>query len=41
MLIEAWARLRPSGWRLVIAGPDEAGHLRVLQAAVAAAHLDA
>ncbi|HUR00872.1 MAG TPA: glycosyltransferase [Gemmatimonadaceae bacterium] len=26
MLIEAWARVRPAGWRLVIAGPDEAGH---------------
>ena len=26
MLVEAWAKVRPSGWRLVIAGPDEAGH---------------
>jgi len=26
-LVEAWARLRPVGWRLQIAGPDEAGHL--------------
>lgn len=26
MLIEAWARERPNGWRLLIAGPDEAGH---------------
>ncbi|THD77668.1 MAG: glycosyltransferase [Phenylobacterium sp.] len=25
-LIEAWARVRPAGWRLEIAGPDEAGH---------------
>jgi glycosyltransferase involved in cell wall biosynthesis len=25
-LIEAWARVRPAGWRLVIAGPDEGGH---------------
>ncbi|MDB5440504.1 MAG: hypothetical protein JWM33_2931 [Caulobacteraceae bacterium] len=32
MLVEAWARIRPQGWRLVIAGPDEAGH----QAKVAA-----
>jgi glycosyltransferase involved in cell wall biosynthesis len=31
MLIEAWARLRPSGWRLRIAGPDEAGHLAELR----------
>jgi glycosyltransferase involved in cell wall biosynthesis len=26
MLIEAWARLRPAGWSLRIAGPDEGGH---------------
>lgn len=26
-LIQAWARLRPVGWQLKIAGPDEAGHL--------------
>ena len=26
-LVEAWARLRPSQWRLLIAGPDEGGHL--------------
>jgi glycosyltransferase involved in cell wall biosynthesis len=26
MLVEAWGRLRPAGWVLSIAGPDEAGH---------------
>jgi len=26
MLIEAWACVRPQGWQLRIAGPDEAGH---------------
>lgn len=26
LLIEAWARVRPDGWELVIAGPDEGGH---------------
>lgn len=26
MLIKAWDRLRPDGWRLEIAGPDEGGH---------------
>ncbi len=26
-LVAAWALVRRSGWRLVIAGPDEAGHL--------------
>jgi len=25
-LIDAWARVRPEGWRLVIAGPDEGGY---------------
>lgn len=31
-LLDAWARLRPVGWRLVIAGPDEGGHLQQVQA---------
>ena len=39
MLIEAWAAVRPPNWRLVIAGPDEAGHQAVLEAAIAAAGL--
>jgi len=26
LLIEAWAGLRPAGWHLAIAGPDEGGH---------------
>ncbi len=26
MLVEAWARVRPQGWILEIAGPDEDGH---------------
>jgi len=25
-LVEAWAKVRPSGWKLRIVGPDEAGH---------------
>ncbi len=25
-LVKAWALLRPSGWRCIIAGPDETGH---------------
>jgi glycosyltransferase involved in cell wall biosynthesis len=36
MLIEAWGRARLSAWRLLIAGPDEAGHQREVEAAVAA-----
>ena len=34
MLIEAWAKVRPRGWKLRIAGPDEAGHQRQVEKAV-------
>jgi glycosyltransferase involved in cell wall biosynthesis len=30
-LVEAWAALRPVGWRAVIAGPDEAGHQHIIE----------
>lgn len=33
-LIEAWAILKPIGWRMVIAGPDENGHLAEVQRAI-------
>ena len=39
MLLEAWASVRPANWRLVVAGPDEAGHRGLLERAVAAAGL--
>lgn len=39
LLIQAWARLRPRGWRLDIAGPDEAGYRAALEREVAAANL--
>jgi glycosyltransferase involved in cell wall biosynthesis len=39
MLIEAWARVRPAGWRLLIAGPDEAGHRAQVESAVLATRL--
>ncbi len=39
MLVEAWARTRPPGWRLVIAGPDEAGHRAEVERRVAQAGL--
>ena len=35
MLIEAWAHVRPAGWRLQIVGPDEAGHRLQLERAIA------
>jgi glycosyltransferase involved in cell wall biosynthesis len=34
MLIEAWGRARPKGWRLQIGGPDEAGHRAEVERAV-------
>lgn len=33
-LVEAWSRVRPAGWRLSIAGPDEAGHRAEVERAV-------
>ena len=39
MLIEAWARVRPDGWHLRIAGPDEAGHQKQVERSVSAAGL--
>jgi glycosyltransferase involved in cell wall biosynthesis len=38
-LIEAWRQVRPHGWSLLIAGPDEANHLSSVQAAVRQAGL--
>lgn len=39
MLVEAWARVRPDGWHLRIAGPDEAGHQKQVEKAISAAGL--
>jgi len=39
MLIEAWARVRPPGWQLMIAGPDQAEHKAEVAHAVAASGL--
>jgi len=33
-LVEAWDRVRPAGWRLVIAGPDEGDYRRVVETAI-------
>lgn len=33
-LVNAWARLLPPGWRLIIAGPDQGGHLQEIQSAI-------
>jgi glycosyltransferase involved in cell wall biosynthesis len=40
MLIRAWAKVRPSEWRLRIAGPDEAGHRAEIERIVAAEGLN-
>ena len=40
MLVEAWAKVRPVGWRLRIAGPDEAGHQKQVEKAIADARLN-
>jgi glycosyltransferase involved in cell wall biosynthesis len=40
-LVAAWARVDRTGWRLVIAGPDEAGHQAEVEAAVLKAALGA
>jgi glycosyltransferase involved in cell wall biosynthesis len=34
MLIEAWARVHPAGWKLRIVGPDQAGHQAEVEAVV-------
>lgn len=39
-LIEAWSMIRPEGWQVVLAGPDEAGHRAELEAALRARGLE-
>jgi glycosyltransferase involved in cell wall biosynthesis len=39
-LVKAWHELKPGGWQLIIAGPDEGGHLAEVQAAVRACGLE-
>ncbi|KAF0242040.1 MAG: hypothetical protein FD180_4127, partial [Planctomycetota bacterium] len=34
-LVEAWAALRPRGWRVRVAGPDDAGHMVEIRAQAA------
>ena len=40
MLVEGWARVRPQGWRLQIAGPDEAGHRAEVERAISVSRLN-
>jgi glycosyltransferase involved in cell wall biosynthesis len=39
-LIEAWNKVRPQGWELIIAGPDSARHLAEVQAKARGCGLD-
>lgn len=39
-LVEAWSRVRPTGWRMVIAGPEELRHEAEVRTAVARAGLE-
>lgn len=34
MLAEAWAKLQPQGWRMLVVGPDVGGHRREVEAVV-------
>ncbi len=34
LLVGAWAKVRPAGWRMVVVGPDEGGHRAEIQAMV-------
>jgi glycosyltransferase involved in cell wall biosynthesis len=40
MLVEGWSRVRPHGWRLQIAGPDEAGHRADVERAISVSRLN-
>ncbi len=39
-LVEAWAQVRPEGWELVLAGPDEGGHRAEVEAKARALGVD-
>ena len=34
LLVDAWEKVRPNGWRMIVAGPDEEGHKRLVEDAV-------
>jgi glycosyltransferase involved in cell wall biosynthesis len=41
MLVEAWAGVRPAGWKLKIVGPDEAGHRAEVESQIRKAGVEA
>lgn len=40
MLVEAWAKVGPMGWKMKIVGPDEAGHRAEVEALISEAKLE-
>jgi glycosyltransferase involved in cell wall biosynthesis len=40
LLVEAWAKVRPAGWKMRVVGPDEAGHRAEVEALVRQAGLE-
>jgi glycosyltransferase involved in cell wall biosynthesis len=40
MLVEAWAKVRPVGWRVRLVGPDEAGHRAEIESQIRDAGLN-
>jgi glycosyltransferase involved in cell wall biosynthesis len=38
-LVKAWQQVRPQGWRIIIAGPDEGGHQKQVETAIQQAGL--
>ena len=38
-LVQAWQIVRPAGWKMIIAGPDEGGHQQIVEAAIQQAGL--
>jgi len=38
-LVEAWSQIRPKGWRVIIAGPDETGHKATVERAIRSKNL--
>jgi len=40
MLVEAWSRVRPEGWRMRVVGPDEADHRSEIASMVQAAGME-
>lgn len=38
-LVQAWQIVKPTGWKMIIAGPDEGGHQQIVEAAIQKAGL--